>query len=202
MNNTIFEERRSVNNFDVNKELSLDKFKEIIRLAGNAPSAFNLEPWRIIAVHSHEQKEILFNLGNKQPKLLEARYDLIIVGDREAYGPENPAWAELESMAGKDATKGAMGAAAFLYGSTEERKIKFAESNAGLLGMSIMYAAKSLDVDSHPLSGIDFQGIKETFKLKESEEAVMVIALGYHDDTNPLYPRRNRKSYEDLVEFK
>ncbi len=202
MSKVLFEERRSVNNFDIDRGLTLKQLEEIIELAGNAPSAFNLEPWRIIAVGSDEDKENLFNLANKQPKVKEAPYSLIIIGDREAYGAHNPAWKELESMAGEDATKGAMGAAAYLYGSSNERKIKFAESNGGLLAMSIMYAAKTLGIDSHPMSGIDFDGIKEKFSLKENEDVVMVICLGYHDISKPLYPRRSRKSFTSLVEVR
>lgn len=202
MSQTALLERRSVNSFDREKDLSIEKLKEIIDIAANSPSAFNLEPYRIIAVQSEKDQEILYNLTDQQEKIKEAPFNLIIIGDREAYGPQNPAWKELESMAGEEVSKGAMSAAAFLYGSSEERKMKFAESNAGLLAMSIMYAAQNLGVDSHPMSGIDFDGIKEKFDLKESEQVVMVICLGYHDQTKPLYPRRKRKDFNSLVEIR
>jgi nitroreductase len=202
MNNTIFNERRSVNVFDPDQKISREKLEEIINLSTTAPSAFNLEPWRIIAIETEEEKEKLFNLANQQPKSKQAPYTLIIIGDREGYGSHNPAWEELEAMAGEEATKGALGAAAYLYGSSEERKIKFAESNAGLLSMSIMYAAKSLGVDTHAMSGVDFAGIKESFGLKESEEVVMLIGIGYHDQSQPVYPKRNRKTFKTLVEVR
>lgn len=196
----IYEERRSVNNFNPQKEISNTQLKEIVDLAVLAPSAFNLQPWRILAVKSPEQKERLMALSNNQPKVKEASVVLIIVGDREGYRPENSVWSELETLAGPEAAEGAKGAAAFLYGSSEERKIKFAESNAGLLGMSLMLAAKDQGIDSHPMSGIDFQGIKEAFALGDSEEVVMLVALGYHDDSIPLYPRRSRKGFDEIVD--
>ncbi len=200
MNGTLFTERRSVGSFDASQSLDREKLKAIVDLAGNAPSAFNLEPWRIIAVGSEEGKERLFERANRQPKIKEAPYDLIIVGDREGYGPQNPAWEELKSLAGEEGAKRSIGAAARLYGSSEERKIKFAESNGGLLAMSLMYAAQAYGVDSHPMSGIDFEGIAEEFGLKEGEHVVMVIALGYRDTSTALRPRRKRKDYETLVE--
>jgi nitroreductase len=202
MYDSIFTERRSVNNFAPDLTLDREKLKKIIDLAVYAPSAFNLEPWRVIAVESREEKESLMALSNGQPKIAEAPYTLIIIGDREAYGEHNPAWRELESMVGAEYTETARGAAAYLYGSSEERKIKFAESNAGLLAMSIMYAAQSHGVDSHPMSGIDFEGIKKEFSLKESEEVVMLISLGHRDESRTLYPRRSRKGFEDLVELR
>ena len=200
MKDTIFTERRSVNEFDSSKKLGRDILKEIIDLAVNAPSAFNLEPWRVIAVGSEEGKERLFNQANQQIKIKQAPYNLIVIGDRNGYGPHNPAWTELAEMMGEDAVKGAMDAAAYLYGSSEERKIKFAESNAGLLAMSIMYAAQAKDVHTHAMSGVDFEGLKKEFSLDENEEVVMVIAVGYRNEEKPLYPRRRRKGYDALVE--
>lgn len=202
MNDSIFTERRSVNSFDPARPLDRGKLKQIIDLAVHAPSAFNLEPWRVIAVQDGETKEKLMALSNGQPKIAEAPFTLIIIGDREAYGEHNPAWKELEGMVGAEYTGTAKGAAAYLYGSSEERKIKFAESNAGLLAMSIMYAAQRHGVDSHPMSGIDFEGIKKEFSLKESEEVVMLISLGHRDESKTLYPRRSRKGFEDLVELR
>lgn len=65
--------------------------------------------------------------------------------------------------------------------------------------MSIMYAAKYYGVDSHPISGIDFKGIKTEFGLGQDKTVVMLIALGYFDDSKTLYPRRKRKEYTELV---
>jgi nitroreductase len=62
-----------------------------------------------------------------------------------------------------------------------------------------MYAAKALGVDTHPMSGIDFEGIKREFNLLESEEVIMLIAMGYHDDAKSLFPRRNRRGFDKLV---
>ena len=83
--------------------------------------------------------------------------------------------------------------------SSEAGRIKFAESNASLLTMSIMYAAKHYGLDTHPMSGIDFEGIRKQFGLDENKTVVMLIAIGYFDDSKTLYPRRYRKGYDDIV---
>lgn len=194
-----YEARRAVNSFDSSKPLSEGLLKEIIDTAVLAPSAFNLQPWRIIAVTGDEAKAKLHPLAFGQPKILEAPATLILVGDREGYGAGNDVWEELKGFAGEEAAAGAMGMAAQLYGTSEERKVKFAESNTGLLGMSIMYAAQALGVDSHPMSGMDFDGIKNAFGLKAQEDVVMLIALGYRDESKELYPRRHRKGWDEIV---
>ena len=196
---TLFQERRSVNFFDKAKPLSAETLKQIIDLAILAPSAFNLQPWKIIAVKSPEAKQKLFEVANKQPKILEAPVTLIIIGDKNGAATTNSAWKDLPGLIGEEGTKGAQSGAAFLYASSEDRKLKFAESNSGLLAMSLMYAAKEFGVDSHPMSGIDFDGIKKAFDLGADDTVVMAIAFGYFDTKQKLYPRRGRKSYAEIV---
>jgi nitroreductase len=197
----LFTERRSVNNFDKTKSLSQEQVKEIVDLAVMAPSAFNLQPWRLVMVQSDESKTKLYELAKNQEKILQAPVTFIVVGNREGYNNENPVWEEmLQSVGGREEiVEGAKQAAQFLYGTSEERKLKFAESNAGLLAMSLMIAAKEFGVDSHPMSGLDFDGVHKAFGLKDSEEVVMAIALGYADESKDLYPRRPRRSYDDIV---
>ena len=130
----LMEERRSVNFFDAAQPLTPELLRQIVELASLAPSAFNLQPWRLIAVRS------------------------------------------------------------------PEGRIKFAESNAALLAMSVVYAARCFGVEGHFMSGIDFAGIKQEFALDEDEEVVMLLALGYAEGGKVLYPRRKRQSYDELVE--
>lgn len=196
----IIEERRAVNFFDPKQELASSTLQAIINLAVLAPSAFNLQPWRVIAVKSQDGKQRLYRQASNQAKILEAPVTLIIVGDRSGYEAKNPVWAELAATQTPEKLKETQHFAQVLYGSSEERRIKFAESNAGLLAMSIMYAAKCFGVDSHPMSGINFSGIKTEFALQETEEVVMLIALGYFDNSKTLYPRRKRRGYADIVE--
>ncbi len=197
----LFSERRSVTFINKTEVLSKQTLKDIINLAVLAPSAFNLQPWRIIAVTSEESKKKLFDLSNQQEKVLEAPVTLIIIGDKEGYSDNNPVWIEMLSSVGgnQEMVDGSKQAASYLYGSSEERKLKFAESNAGLLAMAIMFAAKDYGVDSHPMSGIDFDGIHKEFKLNKDETVVMTISMGYYDKSKELYPRRPRRLYNEIT---
>ncbi len=197
----IMNDRRAVNFFDINKDISESLLKEIIDVAVLAPSAFNLQPWRLIAVKSKEAKEKLQPLAFNQPKISEAPVTLILVADRNGFDASNPIWDHLKVAIGEEGTQSAMGSAAFLYGSSEDRKIKFSQSNSGILAMSIMAAAKDKGVDSHPMSGMDFDGVKAAFALKESEEVVMLIALGYHDVSKELFPRGYRRKAVEILEW-
>ena len=196
----VYEGRRAINFFDTNKGVEAGLLKDIINLAVLAPSAFNLQPWEIIAVKSKEGKERLHKFA-AQPKILEAPVTLIIVGNKTGYEASNPTWNDMLKLMGGDKEKlaGTQGMAAGLYGTSNENKLKFAESNAGLLAMSIMYAAKSVGVDSHAMSGMDFEGVRKEFELDENKTVVMLISLGHLDESNTLYPRAYRRGYDEIV---
>jgi nitroreductase len=196
----VFEERRSVNFFDKEKKISNELLKDIINLALTAPSAFNLQPWEIIAVKSEEGKEKLFSVAGQQSKIKEAPVTLILVGDLNGANGTNPTWSHFGKMLNDEKKlEGYKSHAKELYGSTHEKKLKFAESNVGLLAMSIMYAAKNYNVDSHPISGIDFEGIKKEFGLGNDKTVVMLISIGYFDESKELYPRWGRRFYDAIV---
>lgn len=89
---TLFNERRPVNFFDKTKEIDLQTVKEIINLAVLAPSAFNLQPWRIMVVRSESNKEKLFSLSNAQDKVKEAAISLILIGKKNGWDNSNPVW--------------------------------------------------------------------------------------------------------------
>lgn len=197
----VFDQRRSVNSFDKNRSIDASLLKEIVNMAVLAPSAFNLQPWRILVVQSEESKEQLKALANNQDKVTEAPVTLVLIGNKEGFADENPVWEEMLASVGGNAemVAGAKQAAAYLYGTSEERKLKFAESNTGLLAMSLMIAAKEKGVDSHPMSGIDFEGIHKAFGLGENETVVMMLALGHKNPEQELYPRRPRRSFDDIA---
>jgi putative NAD(P)H nitroreductase len=198
---TLFNERRSVGSFDSSKKIEDTLVKEIVNTAVLAPSAFNLQPWRIIVVKSDNAKQTLFEHANKQEKVLEAAVNLLIVGNKNGFDETNPVWAEMLTSVGGNVeiVNGAKQAAAYLYGTSEERKIKFAESNAGLLSMALMFAAKEKGVDSHPMSGLDFDGLHKDFGLKDGEDVVMNLALGYTKADQTLHPRRPRLGFDEIA---
>lgn len=200
---TNIEERRSINFFDKTKKIERQTLADIINLAVLAPSAFNLQPWRIIVAESLSAKEKLKKLSNNQEKVSEASVCLILIGNKNGWDNNNPVWEEmLQNVGGnQQMVDGAKQAAAFLYGSSDERKLKFAESNVGLLAMSIMTAAKEFGVDTHALSGIDFDGIHTAFGLSENETVVMNICLGYFDESKTIYPRRPRLGFDQIAEI-
>lgn len=191
--------RRAINHYDKNLELDMVLVKRIISDSFQAPSTYNLQPWKILLVKSEEAKKKLYNLSYKQEKIMEAPLTLVIIGDKEGYESDNSMWKESFEKNGLEETNNVIEGARELYGKTEKKKLKFAESHGGLLAMNLMYLFKGNGIDASPMSGIEFEKIKKEFNLKESEEVVMLLAVGYRDDSISVATKRRRKAYEEVV---
>lgn len=202
MNQTkeLFTKRRAVTFFDTTKDVSDELLKEIYDLAMHAPSAFNLQPWKVLAVRTPEAKKKLRAVSFDQAKIEEAPVTLVILGDREGYSADNPEWeAKVAAFGNREQVDGYRQFAGMLYGASDVRKLKFAESNAGLFAMSFMYAAQAFGVDTHAMSGVDFDAVKAAFEIEDRYEVVMLISVGYLASDKQLYPRMARRSYDELV---
>ena len=77
--------RISANNFDTTKSLSEAEIKDLISYAIEAPSSFNIQHWRFVAVTKPEEKERLKAVAYNQPKVSNAAVTFIVLGDLQAH---------------------------------------------------------------------------------------------------------------------
>ena len=80
----ISKNRRSINFFNPDKDVSENLLREMVEIAANTPSSFNLQPWNLMALRNVEEKEKLKSLAWDQPKVTEAPVVLIKKVGRKA----------------------------------------------------------------------------------------------------------------------
>ncbi len=198
-------ERRSINFFEIGKELSDEKIKELLELAKLAPSSMNLQPWRIVVVKDNERKKALRKCAFDQPKVEEASAVLIMVADpgslEETIESVLKSWVDLGYMK-PEMVVTYRGMAGGLYGTDDSLKRKmFAVKNTSILAMNIMIAARGLGLETHPMDGFDEDSIKKEFNIPTDKIIPMLITVGYLRTEITLLPRAYRKSFEDFVTF-
>jgi len=195
--------RRSVSNFDPDKHVDDELLEQIIEQAALAPSSFNLQPWRILAVKSQEKRQEVYDTGAcEQEKVLKAPVLLVVLGDRKGYKRYNPMW-DVKKDLGKldeDSVQNIIESVSNGVYGTDDKELGFAVRNSSLMAMSIMYTAKYYGVDTHPMIGFSPEKIKELFDLSDSMEVTVLISLGYFDESAELSPRETRLSYDEIVE--
>ena len=201
----IINSRRAVNFFDPDKKVPAEILKEMIEMAAKAPSSFNLQPWNLIVLKDPSEKKTLQELAWNQPKVSEAPVTLIVLADRNGWKEGHPI---LERNFKEMIQAGAMtedqhqwflDACISLYGSSEEKQMAFAAKNAGFFTMTLMLAAKSLGLDTHPMDGFDHAGVKQAFNIPEEYWVPALISVGYFLKDTTLSPPKWRKSMEDIV---
>jgi nitroreductase len=201
----IVNKRRSVNFFDAEKPVSDEMIREMVETAAKVPSSFNLQPWSLMVIIDPQDKMRLRKLAWDQPKVSEAPCVFIVLADRDAWKGGHPI---VEKNFREMVKAGSMtekqydwflNACKSLYGETEEKQQAFACKNTGFFAMALMFAAKSLGLDSHPMDGFDHDGVRKEFDIPENYWIPLLLAVGYFDEKKELHPPKWRKTYSEIV---
>ena len=196
--------RRSINFFDTDKEIPQSLITQMVELASATPSSFNLQPWQLMVLKDKKEKETLKALAWDQPKVVEAPVVMIVLADMKGWQEGHPwferTWSEMMKSGMPEAQRDwFLDATNSLYNWRSEANLAFAAKNAGFFAMSLMYAATSLGLETHPMDGFDHEGVREAFKIPEHFWVPLLLAVGYKKPGMELQPPKWRKSYDDIV---
>ena len=86
-----------------------------------------------------------------------------------------------------------------LYGLSKDQQQAFACKNTGFFAMSLMLAAKSLGLDTHPMDGFDINGVKKAFNIPENYWIPLLLPIGYFKADQTLAPPKWRKTFDEIV---
>jgi len=201
----VINKRRAVNFFDPEKEVSEELLREMIEMAAKTPSGFNLQPWSLMIIKDREEKTRLQELAWNQPKVSEAPVVLIVLADREGWKEGNPFFEKNfretvnEGSMTEDQHQWFADTCKNLYGSSEDRRQAFACKNTGFFAMSLMLAAKSIGLDTHPMDGFDHDGVREAFNIPENYWIPLLLPVGYFREDKTIAPPKWRKSFDEIV---
>jgi len=172
--------------------------RELLRLAGRAPSAFNAQPWRFVVVQSDELKKQLSAAAYGQQQILRAPATIVIYSDMadalermpDAMHPDLP---EEQRTKGVDNFR-----ATFAKQSIEEREAwGNAQSNIALGYLLLL--AESFGYATSPMLGFEADKVKALLHLPEHVRVPALVALGYPGEEGF---RPHRLPADTLVEFR
>jgi nitroreductase len=195
MTNTVkeaIEQRISANMFDPTKSLTTAQIEELIRLATCAPTAFNFQNWRFIAVQSKEAKERLKAVAYGQQKIVDAAVTFIVCGKLEAH--KGLAHALKPSIASGLLEQSMADAWVHMAHDGHEnnpiRQRDEAIRSASMGAMTLMLAAQGMGLVSGPMIGFDPVGVAKEFQLTANDIPAMLVAVGIAAPGNwPQKPR-------------
>src|SRR2546421_4505338 len=91
----VIRERTSINHFDPDRQISESEIREIVADANEAPSSYNIQHWRFVAVTDPEKKKRLQAAAYNQVKVGQASATVIVLGDLRGYEKLNKILAPL-----------------------------------------------------------------------------------------------------------
>jgi len=196
----LIENRSSINLFDPHRTVSDAEITELIRLATKAPTAFNLQNWRFVAVRSAAAKARLRKAASNQPKVTEASVVFIISGilpDSSVLEARLKPFVDSGHMPAAVAQGWEQGAAT-LYADPVQARDEAVRSAA--LGASmLMIAASAVGLSTGPMVGFDADAVISEFGFGSHEIPVLLVAAGYALPRN--WPQKPRLPVQAVLEF-
>ncbi|MGY6270556.1 nitroreductase family protein [Achromobacter denitrificans] len=193
--------RNSANFFDPGLPVDDDRIRALIGWATRAPTAFNLQNWRFIAVRSPEGKRSLRELAWNQPKVSEAAVTFIVLGVLP-----QAAWLRDRLQPSVDAGFMPPGmvpaweaAASGLYADAPATQRDEAVRSATFGAAALMLAGQAEGLSASPMTGFDAAGVSRAFGLRRDEVPVMLVAMGYAREGN--WPQKPRRPVSDVLEM-
>ena len=171
--------RLSAERFEPGGTISDDELRELIADAVLAPSSFNIQHWRFVAVRDPEDKKRLRAAAYDQAVVEDAAVTLIVLGDVRGHE-------KLAEILDDCVEQGAMTA------STASRWVEMSNAiyvnpemardeairSAALASLVLMLSAASRGLASAPLVGFDPDVVRREFEIPEHCLPVLLLAIG------------------------
>eukprot|EP01037_Dinobryon_pediforme_P015273 gene15273-15424_t len=161
---------------------------DLYELVKFAPTSANCSPMRIVFVKSAEAKARLkpyLSAGNMD-KTMEAAATAIIGYDMDFASRLPKLFPHVDARP--------------WFAGTEEAVRTVALRNSSIQAGFLIVAARSLGLDTGPMSGFDEAGVNREFFAGTAIRANFLVNLG-HGDSAKLHPRLPRLSFEDACQL-
>nr|MDF9458836.1 nitroreductase family protein [Bacillus pumilus] len=175
----ILKQRASVKEYDTTHEMTKEELTELLDITTKAPSAWNLQHWHFTVFHSAESKAKLLPIAYNQKQISQASAVIAVLGDLEANQNGEKIYSELaeQGFITEDIKETLMTQINGAYQS-EQYAREVAYSNASLVAMQLMIAAKAMGYDTCAMGGFSKDAFIKEFNVSGRYEPVMLISVG------------------------
>jgi len=189
--------RYATKKFD-GRKIPEGKVSELLDLVRFAPSAINLQPWKIKVVTDQKVKEQLRPAAFDQEQITSCSHLLVFCADPDYDSLIKRLGALLKkSGAPEEMQKMVVGMAVRFTGPmSPEQKLAWSQAQTYLALGNALNGAKSLGFDSCPMGGFDPKEFSRILKIPPPLVPVMLCPLGYAAD-KPM--KKVRFPKEDIV---
>lgn len=186
--------RRAIKHYDPDHRMSEDEINELLTLAIQSPTAFNIQNWRFVVVTDPEvRKQIRANAWD-QAQVTDSSVLIVLTANNSAW-KQNPEryWVNAPEAVANFLVPAIQG-----YYEDKPQVIRDeAMRSCGMAGMTIMLAAKAMGYDTCPMDGFDFEAVANIINLPEDHVISFMIAVG--KGTAEAWPKPGQLLLEEVV---
>jgi len=190
---TAVQKRRAVKRFDPQHQMSAETRRVLLENAALAPSAYNIQHWRVVDVQDPQLRQAIREVAWGQAQVTDASLLLVLCADLDAWQEEPQRYWATSPQPVQD----------FLLPKLDEYyrgKPQVARDEAmrslGIFGMTVMLLAQDLGYDSCPMDGFDFDAVARLIHLPKNYVIGYMVAVGKGMDNAW---ERNRLSSSDWL---
>ncbi|QDU78941.1 Putative NAD(P)H nitroreductase MhqN [Polystyrenella longa] len=170
--------RRAIKSFDPEFSLNRQDIEQLISVAKLAPSAFNIQHYRIVAVQDKELLQQISEAANNQPQVTQSSVLFVLCADMQAWKKEPERyWSHVDEKTQQNLANMIRN----FYDGRDQLQRDEAIRSSGLIAQTIMLTAKGMGLDSCPMDGFDFEKVGQLIKLPEDHLVAMFVAVGKAD---------------------
>jgi nitroreductase len=183
-------QRRATPHF-VDGTVPPDQLDAMLQCAAQAPSGYNLQPWRFIVVRDPENRARLRRAAFDEPKVSEAALDVIVLGMKESWRDDLDEVLEDGARRGLGRTEDvpAKKAAALQFLASQPMEV-WVTRHATIAATYLMLAAEAYGFATAPMEGFDPIAVKREFDVPDEAEVVMLLAIGRAKEPRKPFPGR------------
>ena len=177
-------QRRAVKHYDPAHQLSQQEEDNLIDLAMQAPSSFNIQHWRLVKVSDPALRNAIRAAAVDQAQVTDASLLYVLCADVKAWQKDGARYWRNAPKAAQDILVPWIKP---FYEGNEQLQRDEAMRSVGFIGQTIMLAAKAMGYDSSPMIGFDAVKVAELIHLPKDHAIGMMIAIG--KATQPAWPK-------------
>lgn len=191
--------RISANKFDTGKKLTSGQIRQLVDYAMQAPSAYNIQHTRFIAVTDAQAKKALKAIAFNQQKVEDAAVTFIVLADTRGHEKMREIGVRAEHAGVWDAatTEHMVTAVNSAYNDKPARAREEAIRSASMAAMNLMTAATAMGLVTGPMIGFNPQELLQQFNIDARYVPAMLITVGFEAPGN--WPKKPRLHAEEVL---
>lgn len=188
------ETRRSVKHYDPQHRMPQQEIDQLLSLGMLAPTAFNIQNWRFVAVTDPELRKQIRAASWDQAQVTDASLLVVLTADLNAWKKEPQRYWRDAPQPVQDYLVPAIGQ---YYSGRDQVQRDEAMRSCGMAAMTLMLAAKDMGYDTCPMDGFDFDAVGKLIHLPEDHVISMFVVVG--KPLRDAQPRGGQLAIDEVV---